>query len=76
MIITRLTTLHKPCRRAILGSPGLFKRQALKMHIFFNKLAITRHWRFVATAFRKKVGLIISTKSNLAVCVLIIFFNM
>ena len=29
MIITRLTSLHKPSRRAILGSPGFFKRQAL-----------------------------------------------
>ena len=38
--------------------------------LFFILLAITRLWRFVATAFRKKVGLIISTKSNLAVCVL------
>ena len=29
MGITRLTALHKPFRRVILGSPGLFKRQAL-----------------------------------------------
>ena len=43
---------------------------------FYHILAITRLWRFVATAFRKKVCLIISTKSNRAVCVLIIFLNM
>ena len=39
------------------------------LHFFF-KIAITRLWRFVATAFRKKVGMIISIKSNLVVCVL------
>ena len=47
--------------------------------LFFILLAITHLWQFVVTAFRKKkVGLIISTKSHLAVhvCVLIIFFNM
>ena len=30
MVITPLTALHKPFRRAILGSPGFFKRQALQ----------------------------------------------
>ena len=51
---------------------------AVFLSLFFILLAITRLWRFVVTAFRKKVGLIISTKSHLAVhvCVLIIFFNM
>ena len=29
MVITRLTALHKSFRRAILGSPRFFKRQAL-----------------------------------------------
>ena len=29
MVITCLTALHEPFRRAILGSPGFFKRQAL-----------------------------------------------
>ena len=44
--------------------------------VYSHILAITRLWWFVATAFRKKVGLIISTKSNLGVGVLIIFFSM
>ena len=48
----------------------------LRVNYFFLQLAITRLWRFEATAFRKKVDLIISTKSNQALCVLIIFFNM
>ena len=47
-----------------------FLRYAHWGFMFFSTLAVTRPWRFVATAFRKKVGLIISTKSNLAVYVL------
>ena len=41
----------------------------------FQSLYNTRLLRLVK-AFPKKVGLLISTKANLAVCVLIIFFNM
>ena len=60
-------------KQILLSEPGL---EFSCVCILFSKLAITRFLRFVATAFCKKVGLIISTKSNLGVCVLIIFFNM
>ena len=40
MVITRLTALHKPFRRAILGSPGFFKRQARTKCGFTNAIGL------------------------------------
>ena len=47
MVITCLTALHNPFRRAILGSPGFFKRQAL--HTYTTKCQVM--WRTLILLF-------------------------
>ena len=57
MVITCLTALHKPIRRAILGSPGFLKSQALALNtspLFTYLQAIKNHQQKLSNFLKTK----------------------
>ena len=50
-VITRLTALHKPFRRAVLGSPRFFKRQALHYSCIGFTFMMVKKWKWENNLF-------------------------